>query len=840
MKTSVKWLWRLFLLGVVAFAVILFGANAGWFGVMPSIKDLKNPRSNSSTEVYAADATLMGKYYLVNRSPVEYKDISKFVVDALVATEDERFYEHSGIDGKAILRAVIMMGRDGGGSTITQQLALNLLMAEDDEYKREKNPFKRGMQKLREWIIAVKLEKNFTKEEIITYYLNTVPWGRNAFGIRNASKTFFAKEPDRLTIEEAALLVGMLKGNSMYDPINNPVRALERRNVVLGQMVKNEKLTQPEFDKAKQKEIKLDYRPVEESIGMAPYMREVIRDYMKKWCKEHKNADGEPYDIYRDGLRVYTTINPKMQLYAEEAVAKHVAYMQRILSSQYNFRNGTVWKKHEDILEKEMKRSDRWKHSKEDGMSDADIKASFLKPAKMKVFAWNSKRNKDTTMTPMDSIKYNLQVLQSAFMCMDPVTGEIKAWVGGIDFKTYKRDHANLNTVRQVGSIIKPFLYCLAVEEAGMGPETPAPDVPQFFPGFGRVPAENSTSGRTMALKDAIAYSKNGVAAYLMKQVTPRRFSEFLKNINIQHDVKPYPSMALGACELSLYEMLWGYTMFPGRGFTSRPLFITRIEDRNGNVLEAFVPEHKEVIGEVTAYTMAKMMEGCVNYGTGKAMRGYGIKAEMGAKTGTTNDNADAWFMGYTPQLLAGAWVGCEYNFLRFENTTFGQGGYAALPIWAYFFKRLYEDKSLGYSQDVKFDKPNIDESSLIYDYVNSGGSYHRPDAQAEDFGNGEASDYAAPIIDEGGGYEDLGGDQQNMDPAEQKVLDESKKAEEAKKTDEKGTPAKDTTKKPAAVMPKPVTTQPTPPKTDGQNPGAGISNLKTGTTTEEKKKKDN
>ncbi len=791
MRTTVKWMWRLFFLGLIGVVGLFAAINYGLFGEMPSLQDLKNPEANSSSEVYAADGTLMGKYYLENRSPVDIKDISKNVIDALIATEDVRYYEHSGIDGKALLRAVLKLGKDGGGSTLTQQLAKNLF---SDMSKRTK--ISRSFQKFQEWVIAVKLEKNFTKDEILNYYLNTVPWGRNAFGIRNASRMFFSKEPDRLNVEEAALLVGMLKANSKYDPINNPVEALQRRNVVMNQMVVAGKLTQAQYDVLKLKPIKLEYKPIEESIGMAPYMREEIRDYMKKWCKEHKNADGEPYDIYRDGLKIYTTIQPKMQLYAEEAVAKHVSYMQRILSSQGSVRSGNVWNKHQNIIDGKMESSERWKNMKADGIKLEDIKASFYKPIRMKVYAWNSKREKDTTMTPLDSIKYTLQILQSGFLVMDPMTGEVKAWVGGVDFKTFKRDHVGLDSRRQVGSIMKPFLYCQAIEEAGFTPETPVPDQVQFFPGFGKVPNENACSGRTMPLKDGIAYSKNGVAAYLMKQISPRRFSEFVKNANIQNEVKPYPSMALGACDLSLYEMMWGYTMFPGRGFSAKPLYITKIEDRNGNVLQAFVPEHKEVISELTAYTMAKMMQGCVDYGTGKAMRGYGIKAEMGAKTGTTDDNGDAWFMGYTPQLLAGCWVGCEYKNVRLENTAVGQGGYAAMPIWAYFFKRLYEDKSLGYTQEIKFEKPPVDENSLIAEYFNNsgggGGGGNRPPGQLNnENGNGEEGDYAAPLMEEGG-----------MEPDQQLTEEEQKIKNEAIK------PSPTTSSNPA-IVPTNLTTNP-------------------------------
>ncbi|HEX8460206.1 MAG TPA: transglycosylase domain-containing protein, partial [Segetibacter sp.] len=462
-KTSrpVKIFWRIVLIGFGAFILLLLLANWGVFGEMPSIQDLENPSASLASEVIADDGTVMGKYYLEDRTNVDFKDISKHVTEALVATEDERFYNHSGIDGRGLARAIVHLGRDGGASTITQQLAFNLFNG-----NRARNPFTRVIQKIKEWIIAVKLERNFTKDEILALYLNTVPFSDNVFGIRNASKTFFQKDPDILNIEEAAVLVGMVNGPTIYNPRRNPKMALDRRNLVLDRMVTNGYLSSTAAVSLKVKPIVIKYKKLDETAGLAPYFRMVLGQEMKKWCKEHQKPNGDNYDLYRDGLKIYTTINPRMQLYAEEAVGKHISYMQKILNSQPNIRKGTVWNGREEILQTAMKNSDRWKNSKRDGLDDAEIKKTFYKKVPMKIFAWNVRREKDTTMTPFDSIKYHRQMLQAGFMAMDPISGEIKAWVGGIDFKTFKFDHVNVNTKRQVGSTIKPLLYSLAIEEA--------------------------------------------------------------------------------------------------------------------------------------------------------------------------------------------------------------------------------------------------------------------------------------------------------------------------------------------------------------------------------------
>ncbi|RYY59463.1 MAG: penicillin-binding protein [Chitinophagaceae bacterium] len=704
MKKSVRIFWRIFLVGVGALVLLILLANFGVFGKMPSLEELENPSIQQASEVIAMDGTLMGKYYTErgNRSNVKYRDISMNVVNALVATEDERFYDHSGIDFRSTLRAVMTGGGQGGGSTITQQLAKALLD------QGSKNMLERGIEKLKEWIIAVKLERNFTKEEIITLYLNAVPFGNNIYGIRNAARTFFKVEPDRLTVEQAALLVGMLKGNTLYNPIRNPVASRDRRNIVLGQMAVNNKISEAEAARLKALPVKTNYSKLDENTGYAPYFREVLKDEVRRALKDVEKPNGDSYDIYKDGLKIYTTINPRMQEYAEEAVAAHMPKLQAALVAQAKIKNGSVWKEHDDVLQKQMKSSDRWKNLAEDGLPDKDIKATFYKKVPMKIFAWNTKREKDTIMTPMDSIKYHRQMLQTAFMVSDPVTGEVRAWVGGINFKTYKFDHANLNTKRQVGSTIKPLLYMKAMEENGFTPETMVLDQQQNFGNNQLVPATSkSCTGREMTMATALAQSRNCASAFIMKAVGPKAFVDFLGRINIPTKIEAYPSIALGAVDLSLFEMMWGYSVFAGRGFSTRPVFITRIEDRNGNIIKRFDlgANRKEAVSEVTSYNMTRMMQGTVDRGTAAGLRARLGAAEMGGKTGTTNDNADAWFMGYSPQLLGGVWIGCDDRFIRIENGL-GYGGQAAMPIWENFFRKVYADKTLGIEKDAHFAQP--------------------------------------------------------------------------------------------------------------------------------------
>jgi penicillin-binding protein 1A len=791
MKKSVTIFWRFFFGGFVAFILLVLLANWGAFGPMPSLKKLENPSILQATEVYADDGTLMGKYYLEkgNRSNVEYNEISRYAIDALVATEDERFYNHSGIDFIATIRAVVFGGSKGGGSTITQQLAKALL---DHESKSKAI---RVIQKLKEWIIAVKLERNFTKDEIIALYLNAVPFGNNVYGIRNASLTFFQKEPDRLKVEEAAVLVGMLKGNTLYNPQRNYKAAFDRRNVVLHQMVKNNKLASAEYDKLKLQPIVTNFKKMDETTGYAPYFREVLRADLKNILKDIKKPDGESYDIYDDGLKIYTTINPRMQEYAEEAIAEWMPSMQKILNATGNIKSGKVWEDFGKVIDSAMKQSDRWANMKEEGYTDDEIKKAFKKKVPMKVFAWNAKREKDTIMSPYDSIKYHKQIMQASFMAMDPITGEIKAWVGGVNFKTFKYDHVNLKTKRQVGSSIKPFLYAQAMEERGFSPETPVEDVQQNF-GNGRlVPATGTTcTGRTMTMATALAWSKNCASAYIMKQVGPESFEEFVNRIGIPTDIGPYPSNALGACDLSLYEMLWGYTVFAGGGFSTKPWYISRIEDRNGNVIKRFdySVNRKEAISEITAYKMVRMMQGTVDVGTAAGLRNRLGAAEMGGKTGTTNENSDAWFMGYTPQLLAGAWVGCDDRFVRLnKNDARGYGGTAARPIWEAFYKKVYADKKLGIEKDARFSKPeNLELEMNSADPLNLIDAIPPPAAEGEDQGVGNEADFEIMKTREYIGPESK--------PVTEDDKDKKKDKEEVKISEpiKIGEPAKDTVKK--------------------------------------------
>lgn len=722
MKKGVKIFWWVFFSGVTLGILLVVSASIGLLGKMPSINELSNPTALIASQVYAEDGSLIGKYLIEDRIDVEYKDISKQVMNALVATEDERFFQHNGIDGRSLARSVASFGTSGGASTITMQTAKNLFT----EGWSTRNIILRMIQKLKEAIIAVKLERNFSKEEIITLYLNTVAFGDNVYGIKNAAKTFFQKEPDDLTTSEAAVLVGMLKGE-IYNPRRFPDRSKSRRNTVLHQMVRSNFITEAEANALGKEPIALNYNKLNANTGLAPYFRGVLGEELKKWCKEHENpATGKPYNLYKDGLKIYTTINPRMQQYAEEAVSRHISSMQKILSAQKNVKNGSVWKEHENVLEAAMKQSDRWKNLKKEGVSEDEIRKTFLIKTPMSVFAWNDKREIDTLMTPYDSIKYCRQMLQAGFMAMDPQTGAIKAWVGGIDFKTFKFDHANINTKRQVGSTIKPLLYSLAIENGGFTPTTPVEDVQQNFEGYGVVPATTTTcSNQTMPMAEALAQSRNCATAYIMKQLGTKgndaavRFVEFLKNCGVKTDIEPVPAICLGSGETSLYEMLQAYSMFPAGGFSVKPMYITRIEDKNGNTLQAFTSERKEVISASTAYNIITMMNGVMKYGTGKRAASYGINvSNVSGKTGTTNDNSDAWFMGYTPQLLCGVWTGCDDRFIRFSSTSVGQGSSVALPVWAYFYANCLKDKNLGLDNKLAFVKPEGMVTDTLIDWT--------------------------------------------------------------------------------------------------------------------------
>jgi len=716
-KNWVRLFWKYYFISAGVFLFFILILNWGWIGDMPDLNDIENPTASLASQVYAQDGTPMGKFYLEDRITVKYRDISPYLLQALVATEDKRFYDHYGVDGEGLIRAVAFLGSQGGASTITMQTAKNLFT---DNWST-KNKILRIIQKIKESIIAIKLERNFTKQEIITLYLNTVPFSENVFGVSNASRTFFQKEPDRLTVEEAALLIGMINAPTKYNPNRNPKLALERRNLVLNRMAGQKYISQDQANELKNLPITTNFKKLDQNNGLGPYFRMTLGEYMKKWCKDHKKNNGDPYDLYRDGLKIYTTINPRMQLYAEEAVARHMSYLQKEFNQQANIKSGTIWKEFSAQLELAVKQTDRWKNLKKEDMEEDAIRKTFNEPLPMRIFAWNKNRFIDTIMTPYDSLKYHKQTLQTGFLAVDPFTGEVKAWVGGVDFKTFKYDHVNINTKRQVGSTIKPLLYSLAIEEAGFTPNTIVQDIQQNFDGYGMVPNTPKTcTFQSIPMAQALAESRNCSSAYIMKQINGKsneaaiQFVEYLKKCNIKSDLQPYPSIALGAVEISLFEMVQAYTMFPGAGYNAQPFFINRIEDKNGNVLESYSPQRRKVIKEETAYSVVSMMQGVIQKGTGRSMYSYAVPTQsIAGKTGTTNDNSDLWFMGYTPQLLAGAWVGCDDRYIRFSDNYFGQGAHASLPIWAYFMSKVAADPACNLDPNASFERP----SSMLNDF---------------------------------------------------------------------------------------------------------------------------
>ncbi len=719
-KTTKNWVrifWKYYFIAIGVFVLFLLMLNWGLIGDMPDLNDIENPTASLASQVYAQDGTPMGKYYLEDRISVKYRDISPYLIQALVATEDKRFYDHYGIDGEGLLRAITFLGSKGGASTITMQTAKNIFT---DNWGTQ-NKLLRVIQKIKESIIAVKLERKFTKQEIITLYLNTVPFSENLFGVSNASRSFFQKEPDRLTIEEAALLIGMINAPTKYNPNRNPKLALERRNLVINRMAGQKYISTDQAEQLKNLPVVTNFKKLDENNGLGPYFRMNLGEFMKKWCKEHKKSNGDPYNLYKDGLKIYTTINPRMQLYAEEAVARHMAYLQKEFNQQPKLKSGEIWKDFNTQVELAIKQTDRWRNLKRDELSDEAIRKTFDQIVPMRVFAWNKNRFLDTTMTPLDSLKYHKQILQTGFLAVDPFTGEVKAWVGGVDFKTFKYDHVNSNTKRQVGSTMKPLLYSLAIEKSGFTPNTIVQDQQQMFDGYGMVPNTPKTcTGASMPMAQALAESRNCASAYIMKQINgkgneaAKELVEYLKKCNVQAEIQPYPSIALGACEISLFEMVQAYTMFPGGGYNAQPFFINRIEDKNGNVLESFSPKRKKIIDEITAYSVVSMMQGVMTKGTGRSMYSYDVKAQsIAGKTGTTNDNSDLWFMGYTPQILAGAWVGCDDRYIRFTDNYFGQGAHASLPIWAYFMEKVSNDPACNLDQNASFLKP----SNLLNDF---------------------------------------------------------------------------------------------------------------------------
>lgn len=741
-KTFVRILWGTLCAVIVFLAVSFTSIWFGWIGYMPDLEDLQNPISRYASQVYSVDGKILGTYNMnrENRVHVDYDGISPYLVQALVATEDERFYDHSGIDFIALTRAVVKRGilgqkSAGGGSTITQQLAKQLYSA------TAKSTLERLLQKPIEWVIAVKLERFYTKEEIITMYLNYFDFLHNAVGIKTAADVYFDKDPKNLTLTESATLIGLCKNPSYFNPVRYPERCTDRRNVVLGQMLKAGYLTNEEYQKAHDEPLALDFHRVDHKDGIATYFREFLRQYIMAqkptledypswnrvqftidslawetdplygWCNKNHKKNGEPYNVYTDGLKIFTTIDSRMQKYAEEAVLKHVGnYLQPAFTKENRtkpnapFTNALTAAEVKGILNRSIRQSERYRAMKEQGATESEIQKAFRTPVEMSVFTYHG--DIDTVMTPLDSIRYIKSFLRSGFVSMDPHNGAVNAYVGGVDFTHFTYDMATQGR-RQVGSTIKPFLYALSMSN-GMSPCDVAPNVQRSYGNWTPRNGSRSRYGQMVTLKWGLAQSNNWISAYLMSRINPQDFLRILRDFGINtYGVYPSIVLCLGPNEASVCEMVSAYTTFANHGIHCSPMFVSKIEDNEGNVIATFQPRMNEVISEESAYKMLEMLKAVMDGGTGSRMRyKYKVECDMGGKTGTTNRNADAWFMGFTPSLVSGCWVGGEDRDIHFDSTKMGQGANMALPIWAYYMKKVFADRSLGYDPNEKFDIP--------------------------------------------------------------------------------------------------------------------------------------
>lgn len=741
-KTFVRILWGTLCAVIVFLAISFTSIWFGWIGYMPDLEDLQNPISRYASQVYSVDGKILGTYNMnrENRVHVDYDGISPYLVQALVATEDERFYDHSGIDFIALTRAVVKRGilgqkSAGGGSTITQQLAKQLYSA------TAKSTLERLLQKPIEWVIAVKLERFYTKEEIITMYLNYFDFLHNAVGIKTAADVYFDKDPKNLTLTESATLIGLCKNPSYFNPVRYPERCTDRRNVVLGQMLKAGYLTNEEYQKAHDEPLALNFHRVDHKDGIATYFREFLRQYIMAqkptledypswnrvqftidslawetdplygWCNKNHKKNGEPYNVYTDGLKIFTTIDSRMQKYAEEAVLKHVGnYLQPAFTKENRtkpnapFTNALTAAEVKGILNRSIRQSERYRAMKEQGATESEIQKAFRTPVEMSVFTYHG--DIDTVMTPLDSIRYIKSFLRSGFVSMDPHNGAVKAYVGGVDFTHFTYDMATQGR-RQVGSTIKPFLYALSMSN-GMSPCDVAPNVQRSYGNWTPRNGSRSRYGQMVTLKWGLAQSNNWISAYLMSRINPQDFLRILRDFGINtYGVYPSIVLCLGPNEASVCEMVSAYTTFANHGIHCSPMFVSKIEDNEGNVIATFQPRMNEVISEESAYKMLEMLKAVMDGGTGSRMRyKYKVECDMGGKTGTTNRNADAWFMGFTPSLVSGCWVGGEDRDIHFDSTRMGQGANMALPIWAYYMKKVFADRSLGYDPNEKFDIP--------------------------------------------------------------------------------------------------------------------------------------
>ena len=739
-KPFLLWFWGLFFGGLLLIWFILWLITRGALGYLPPLEELQNPKNTFASEIISSDMQSLGRYYrFENRVGVDYTDLSPNLINALVATEDVRFYKHTGVDFKSMFRALLKLGRAGGGSTLTQQLAKQLWSP------RANNKIERAMQKPIEWIIATKLERLYSKDEILLMYLNQFDFLYNAVGIQSASQVYFSTTPQDLKLEEAATLVGMCKNPSLYNPVRHPERATNRRNTVLGQMEKYGYIDEATRDSIAALPLELHYRSVDHKQGIAPYFREYLRgvltakepkesDYSEwnqlqykldswQWennplfgfCEKNRKADGSKYDIYQDGLKIYTTIDSRMQKYAEEAVSEHMQAQQKAFFRELKKKKNAPFSKSltqaeiDGIMNRSIRQTDRWRNMKRDGYSTDSILHSFLTEREMQIFSYDQGLI-DTVMTPYDSIKWLKSYLRCGFMSMDPHTGHVKAYVGGPNFSYFQYDMATRGR-RQVGSTVKPYLYTLAMDE-GMWPcETWVYDSVVFIlPNGDRyVPRDTHEKyqGDTVTLTWGLKESSNWMAAYLMSLFTPEQLVKMMQSFGIQGQLDPVVSLCLGPCEVSVEEMVDAYTTFANKGIRTEPLYVTRIEDNNGNIIGSFTPRTHEIISETTAYKMIYMLRAVLDHGTGVRTRfKYGITAPMGGKTGTTNNNSDGWFMCFTPSLVSGTWVGGEDRGIHFDNMAEGQGASMALPICALYMQKVLADPELGYSPEEQFDIP--------------------------------------------------------------------------------------------------------------------------------------
>ena len=716
--------WVLFIFGFGSFFGLFYLASTGGLGEMPDFRQLENPNTNLASQIISSDNKLLGKFHFgENRTPIEYDELPKQLIDALIATEDERFYGHSGIDFKATVRAVVYLNKKGGASTISQQLARQLFVG-----VRSKNIFEAITQKAKEWVLAVRLERQYTKEEIITMYLNIYDFGYNGDGIKSASNIYFGKEPMELNIEESAMLVGMLKNSSLYNPMRRPELVKSRRNVVFNQMKKNKLLDESIIDSLKALPLEITYTPQSHREGLATYFRAYLQEFMKDWAKDNTKEDGSKYNLYLDGLKIYTTINHEMQGYAEESVKAHMANLQREFFNQntpeLNPTAPFLDLESEDsikIFKNAMKRSERWRKMRNSGKSEEEMFEVFEKEVPMSIFSWNG--NIDTIMKPIDSIRYYKHFMQVGMMSMEPQTGHVKAWVGGINYKHFQYDHVKQGK-RQIGSTFKPFLYATAIDQLKLSPCDSLPDAiyciePNKFGNPEPWCPTNSSDkyGGMRTLKNALANSKNTISAQLMDKVGPKPVADLARNLGIESFIPDVPAIALGTPDLSVYEMVGAYGAFANQGIYVKPTMITRIEDKNGILLYQSSPETKDVISEESAYVTLNLLEGVTKFGSGARLRhdipedernpvykdvvtGYPYKFQnaIAGKTGTTQNQSDGWFMGMVPNLVTGVWVGAEDRATHFETIAYGQGATMALPIWGLYMKKCYENENLGIS----------------------------------------------------------------------------------------------------------------------------------------------